>query len=149
MPFTLCCYIHLAAAAEAAKGRIPAQHAIQSDASLPHMPFFFRKARSANLCWGDDHLIGPMISGSENGNEQEEFQVKKLIAAAAAAALVISPTVAAAQSAAPTEVAPATEEAEGEGLRGGFILPLVAIVAVIIVIILLTKDDDDEEPITP
>jgi hypothetical protein len=94
-------------------------------------------------------LIGSRFSGSESGNEQEDFQVKKLFAAAAAAALVISPTVAAAQSAAPTEVAPATEQAEGEGLRGGFILPLVAIVAVIVVIILLTKDDDDVEPITP
>jgi hypothetical protein len=90
------------------------------------------------------------LSGSEGRNEQEDLSVKKLIAAAAAAALVISPTVAAAQSAAVTEVAPATEQAEGEGLRGGFILPLVAIVAVIIVIILLTKDDDEDgTPVTP
>jgi hypothetical protein len=61
----------------------------------------------------------------------------------------MSPTVAAAQSAS-VQVAPATEQAEGEELRGGFILPLVGIVAIIIVIILLTKnDDEDGSPITP
>jgi type IV secretory pathway VirB2 component (pilin) len=74
--------------------------------------------------------------------------VKKLIAAAAAAALVISPTVAAAQSA-PVEVAPATEQVEGEQIRGGFILPLAIIVAIIIGVLLLTKDEDEDVPPTP
>ena len=75
--------------------------------------------------------------------------MKKLIAAAAAAALVISPTVAAAQSA-PVEVAPATEQVEGEQIRGGFILPLAIIVAIIIGVLLLTKDDDkDNLPKSP
>ena len=70
--------------------------------------------------------------------------MKKLIAAAAAAALVVSPTVAVAQSA-PVEVAPATEQAEGEQLRGGFILPLTIIIAAVIAIYFLTKNDDDDD----
>jgi hypothetical protein len=75
--------------------------------------------------------------------------VKKLIAAAAAASLALSPTVAAAQSA-PVEVAPAAELAEGEQIRGGFILPLAIIVAIAIAVYFLTKDkDNDAEPITP
>jgi hypothetical protein len=74
--------------------------------------------------------------------------VKKLIAAAAAAALVMSPTVAAAQSA-PVEVAPATEQAEGEQIRGGFILPLAIIVAIALAVYFLTKDKDDNVPPSP
>jgi hypothetical protein len=71
-----------------------------------------------------------------------------LIAAAAAAALALSPTVAAAQ-AAPVEVAPAAEQAEGEQIRGGFILPLGIIVAIAIAVYFLTKDKDNEAvPIT-
>jgi hypothetical protein len=75
--------------------------------------------------------------------------VKKLIAAAAAAALVLSPTVAVAQSA-PVEVAPAAEQVDGEQMRGGFILPLAAIVAAIILVYFLTKDKDkDNLPKSP
>jgi Spy/CpxP family protein refolding chaperone len=74
--------------------------------------------------------------------------VKKLIAAAAAAALVVSPTMAAAQSA-PVEVAPAAEQAEGDQIRGGFILPLLVIVAAVIAVYLLTKDGDDDIQISP
>ncbi|HEY7809870.1 MAG TPA: hypothetical protein VIA98_05780 [Allosphingosinicella sp.] len=74
--------------------------------------------------------------------------MKKLIAAAAAAALVVSPTMAAAQSA-PVEVAPAAEQAEGDQIRGGFILPLLVIVAAVIAVYLLTKDGDDDIQISP
>jgi hypothetical protein len=75
--------------------------------------------------------------------------MKKLIAAAAAAALVMSPTVAAAQSA-PIEVAPATEQAEGDQIRGGFILPLAIIVAIVIAVYFATKDKDaDNVPPSP
>ena len=75
--------------------------------------------------------------------------MKKLIAAAAAAALVMSPTLATAQTA-QVEVAPAAEQAEGEELRGGFILPLLVIVAAVIAVYFLTKDDDnDAEPLSP
>jgi hypothetical protein len=95
-------------------------------------------------------LIQSHSSGSEDrGDAKGRRYVKKLIAAAAAAALVISPTVAAAQSA-PVEVAPATEQVEGEQIRGGFILPLAIIVAAIIAVYLLTKgDDDDNVPPSP
>ena len=74
--------------------------------------------------------------------------MKTLIAAAAAAALVVSPAVAAAQSA-PVEVAPASEQAEGDQIRGGFILPLAVIVAAIIAVYLLTQGDDDDVQISP
>ena len=74
---------------------------------------------------------------------------KGLIAAATAAALVAAPTVAAAQTAAPTEVAPEQEAADGSELRGGFIIPLIALVAIILGILAATNDDDDELPTTP
>jgi hypothetical protein len=66
-------------------------------------------------------------------------------AAAVAASLVAAPTVAAAQSAAP---APATESVQGNSeIRGGFILPLAAIVALVIAVLLLTNNDED--PVSP
>ena len=72
----------------------------------------------------------------------------RLIAATAAVALMAAPTVAAAQSA---EVAPATESVtEGSELRGGFIIPLIAIVAIILGILAATQgDDDDDLPTSP
>ena len=73
---------------------------------------------------------------------------KGLVTAAAAVALMTAPTVAAAQSAA--EVAPATESIDsGSELRGGFIIPLIALVAVILGILAATNDDDDDLPETP
>jgi glycerol uptake facilitator-like aquaporin len=72
---------------------------------------------------------------------------KGLIAATAAVALMAAPTVAAAQSA---EVAPASESVtEGSELRGGFIIPLIALVAIILGILAATNDDDDDLPPTP
>ena len=68
--------------------------------------------------------------------------------AAAAASLAIAPTAAAAQSAAPVDVAPASESVEGEELRGGFILPLAFIVAIVLAVILLTGEDEPD-PISP
>jgi glycerol uptake facilitator-like aquaporin len=66
---------------------------------------------------------------------------KGIIAATAAAALVTAPTVAVAQQA---EVAPAAETIEeGSELRGGFIIPLIAIVAIILGILAATHDDGD------
>ena len=73
---------------------------------------------------------------------------KGIVTAAAAVALMTAPTVAAAQSAA--EVAPATESIDsGSELRGGFIIPLIALVAVILGILAATNDDDDDLPETP
>ena len=69
--------------------------------------------------------------------------MKKLIAAAAAAALVLSPTLAAAQRA-PVEVAPGAEQAQGEQIRGGFLLPLAVIVAALIAVYFLTQNDNEQ-----
>ena len=72
---------------------------------------------------------------------------KGFIAATAAVALMTAPTVAVAQSA---EVAPASESIdEGSELRGGFIIPLIAIVAIILGILAATNDDDDDLPHSP
>ncbi len=64
---------------------------------------------------------------------------KGLIAAASAVALMAAPTVAAAQTTAPTvaaqsarALAPAAEDAEGSELRGGFVIPLVAIILILL-----------------
>ena len=73
---------------------------------------------------------------------------KGLIAATAAVALMTAPTVAAAQSAA--QVAPASESVDsGSELRGGFVIPLIALVAVILGILAATNDDDDDLPHSP
>jgi hypothetical protein len=58
------------------------------------------------------------------------MRIKRIIASFGAAALAFSPAVAAAQSVAP--IIPAEETVEGSELRGGFIIPLVAIVAIIL-----------------
>ena len=74
----------------------------------------------------------------------------RLIAATAAVALMAAPTVAVAQSA---EVAPAAESvSEGSELRGGFIIPLIALIAIILGICAATDicgGDDDDPPHSP
>jgi hypothetical protein len=73
---------------------------------------------------------------------------KTFTAAAIAASLVAAPTIASAQSTAPREVAPASETIQADNeIRGGFILPLAALVALVLAVILLT-DKDDEDPIS-
>jgi hypothetical protein len=63
---------------------------------------------------------------------------KKLIAAAASVALIATPTMSLAQSSSPAttaatrDVAPAAEKVEGSELRGGYIIPLIALIAVIL-----------------
>jgi cell division protein FtsX len=74
---------------------------------------------------------------------------KGLIAAAAAVALSATPAIAAANSPA---VVPATETVEGDNAmfgEGGFIIPLLAVVAVILGILAATSDDDDDLPVSP
>ncbi len=71
-----------------------------------------------------------------------------LIAAATAVALAATPAVAASNNAAAARqaamsVTPADESVEGSELRGGFIIPLIAIVAVILGILVLLEDEDD------
>jgi len=75
---------------------------------------------------------------------------KKVVTAACAAALMAAPTVAAAQSAAPVE--PATENVEGSQLRGGFIIPLIALIAIILGLCAATDicgGDDSDPPHSP
>jgi hypothetical protein len=84
---------------------------------------------------------------------------KGLIAAAASVALMTTPTLAAAQATASAaaaasnaEVAPATETVEGEQLRGGWIIPLIALIAIILGICAATEvcgGDDDDQPTSP
>jgi hypothetical protein len=81
---------------------------------------------------------------------------KGLIAATASVALIATPTMAAAQTAAPTvrttEVAPANEDVDGNQLRGGFIIPLIALIAIILGLCVGTDicgGDDEELPHSP
>lgn len=83
---------------------------------------------------------------------------KGLIAAATSIALVTAPTVATAQTTTATtasvtyEVAPASESVDGEQLRGGFIIPLIALIAVILGICAaggICGGDDDDLPTSP
>ena len=73
--------------------------------------------------------------------------LRNLTVAAAAAALAFAPP-AAAQQAAPVEIAPAAETADGDQIRGGFILPLLFIVAIVAAVVLLTGEDEPD-PISP
>jgi hypothetical protein len=78
---------------------------------------------------------------------------KGLIAAATSVALIAAPTMAAAQTSAAasraTEVSPASETVNGEQLRGGFIIPLIALIAIILGILAATHDDDGDLPHSP
>jgi hypothetical protein len=83
---------------------------------------------------------------------------KGLIAAATSVALVTAPTVATAQTTAATtasatqEVAPAGETVDGERLRGGFIIPLIALIAIILGLCVATDicgGDNEELPHSP
>ncbi|HEX8654725.1 MAG TPA: hypothetical protein VF693_05840 [Allosphingosinicella sp.] len=76
---------------------------------------------------------------------------KKVITAASALALIAAPTMAVAQSAAAAPE-PATESVEGSELRGGFIIPLLALIAIILGLCAATDicgADDDELPKSP
>jgi hypothetical protein len=79
---------------------------------------------------------------------------KGLITVATSIALVTAPTVAAAQTttAATHEVAPAAETVDGQQLRGGFIIPLIALIAIILGLCVGTDicgGDDDDLPHSP
>ena len=65
---------------------------------------------------------------------------RKVITAASAVALMAAPTVASAQS---TPIQPPSETVEGSELRGGFIIPLIAIVAIILGILAALHEHED------
>jgi hypothetical protein len=81
----------------------------------------------------------------------------RILAAAASVALVTAPTVATAQRATPAPttqvIAPADETVEeGSELRGGFIIPLIALIAVILGLCVATDicgGDDNDLPTSP
>lgn len=84
------------------------------------------------------------------------MRFKGIIAATASVALIASPTVAAAQASSAAvraaEVAPAAETVDGEQLRGGFVIPLIALIAIILGICAGTDvcgGDDDDLPHSP
>jgi len=71
---------------------------------------------------------------------------KGIIAATASVALMATPAVAAAQSA----PAPSEESVtDGSQLRGGFVIPLIALIAIILGILAATHDNDDQLPHSP
>jgi hypothetical protein len=83
---------------------------------------------------------------------------KGLIAAAASVALMTTPTLASAQAtasaaaSATSEVAPSAETVDGNQLRGGFIIPLIALIAIILGLCAGTNicgGDDDDQPTSP
>ena len=81
---------------------------------------------------------------------------KGIIAATASVALMTAPTMAAAQAssaaARTAEVAPAEETVDGEQLRGGWIIPLIALIAIILGLCVATDicgGDDEELPTSP
>jgi Ca2+/Na+ antiporter len=77
------------------------------------------------------------------------MKFRKGVAALLAASMAASPVMA--QSAAPvaTTVRAGAELGEASELRGGFIIPMIAIVAIILGIYAATHDDDDDLPHSP
>ena len=72
------------------------------------------------------------------------MHVRTILAAGAAATLVSAPVIA--------QAAPAPRQSaqvKGEDLRGGFIIPLLALVAVVLGILALTSNDDGNLPHSP
>ena len=78
---------------------------------------------------------------------------KGFIAAVTAVALSATPALAAGSEAAAaaraTQVAPEAEAVEGSELRGGFIIPLLVIIAIILGILFALHGDDEELPKSP
>ena len=83
---------------------------------------------------------------------------KGLIAAATSVALMAAPTMALSQTSATAsasaarEISPATETVEGDELRGGFIIPLIALIAIILGLCVATDicgGDDEDLPTSP
>jgi hypothetical protein len=78
---------------------------------------------------------------------------KRILAATTSVAMLAAPTIAEAQQAAPrataTEVAPAGESVNGNQLRGGFIIPLIALIAIILGILAATRHKNKNIPRSP
>jgi hypothetical protein len=115
-----------------------------------------------DLSFRDRHIQPARLGLSRDLDDQTRLKgvadvaFNKLIAAAASVALLTAPTVAVAQRAAPVpvtqEVAPADETVDGSALRGGFVIPLIALIAIILGLCaagVLCGSDDDQLPTSP
>jgi len=73
---------------------------------------------------------------------------KKVVTAASAVALIAAPTISVAQTA---PIEPATESVDGSELRGGFIIPLIALIAIILGLCAASTicGSDDDPPHSP
>ncbi|HYD23463.1 MAG TPA: hypothetical protein VEB68_01600 [Croceibacterium sp.] len=71
-----------------------------------------------------------------------------LLAAAAAVGLVAAPVMAQA-AAQPIPARSGAELGASENLRGGFVIPLIALIAIILGILAATNDNDDDLPDSP
>ena len=69
---------------------------------------------------------------------------RALASVAVATSLLAAPV--AAQAAAPARL---SSDVDGEQLRGGFIIPLIALIAIILGLLAATHDDDDDLPHSP
>ena len=76
------------------------------------------------------------------------MKLSKALAAATALSLVSAP-VAAQAAQATVDQARVGTEISGENIRGGFIIPLIAIIAIILGILAATNDNDDDLPHSP
>ena len=75
------------------------------------------------------------------------MKLNSILAAGAALSLAAAPVAAqAATAAAPRAGA---EVSDAENLRGGFIIPLIAVVAILLGILAATNGDDDDLPHSP
>jgi hypothetical protein len=80
--------------------------------------------------------------------------MRKLLVAATAIAMTAAPAIASAQQAAAparaSEVQPASEQVEGDALRGkGYILPLIVVIGIIAALYLMIDDHEVDLPVSP
>ena len=77
-----------------------------------------------------------------------------LVSALAAASLAIAPTASIAANppvdqAAPEAARAGAEVEDANAIRGGFILPLLGLIAIVAVLLLVLGDDNNEEGVSP
>ena len=73
----------------------------------------------------------------------------KLLAAAAAVSMTAAPVAAQTTPAATADARAGAEMDQASALRGGFLIPLIAIIAIILGILAATQDNDDDLPHSP
>ena len=76
------------------------------------------------------------------------MKLSNALAAVVATSLVTAP-IAAQAATAQVDQARVGSDVEGENLRGGFIIPLIALIAIILGILAATNDNDDDLPTSP